>query len=166
MSKFYKNDRVVCIQPLDNLEKDGIYTIKEVQATASSAGPLLLLEGISGAFLEFRFKLHKDTYNNSYIEADGLPQGNELSRDKQDLMESNVESIVNECQNAMFNWPEFHSAHEGFAVLAEEVDELWEHVKTNHKKQDISKMKTECIQIAAMALRFATEICDTKKANN
>lgn len=63
---------------------------------------------------------------------------------------------------AMQNWPAFNSAHEGFAVLKEEVDELWEHVKTNQKKRDIQAMRKEAIQVAAMALRFATEVCNEK----
>lgn len=57
-------------------------------------------------------------------------------------------------------WPKFNSAHEGFAVLKEEVDELWDHVKTNQKRRDIEAMRKECIQVAAMAIRFALEICN------
>lgn len=68
-----------------------------------------------------------------------------------------------EAEKAMNNWPAFNSAHEAFAVLAEEVDELWDHVKTNQKKRDIEAMKKECIQVAAMALRFALEICNEEK---
>jgi len=65
-----------------------------------------------------------------------------------------------EAMGAMENWPPFNSAHEGFAVLKEEVDELWDHVKTNQKKRDIAAMRKECIQVAAMAMRFALEICN------
>lgn len=65
-----------------------------------------------------------------------------------------------EVERAKKQWPEFNSAHEGFAVLAEEFDELKAHVWTNQKKRDLSAMKREAIQVAAMALRFATEVCD------
>lgn len=51
-------------------------------------------------------------------------------------------------------WPGFNSAHEGFAVLKEEVDELWDHVKVNQKKRDLLAMRAEAIQVAAMALKF------------
>lgn len=51
-------------------------------------------------------------------------------------------------------WPGFNSAHEGYAVLAEEVDELWEHVKMNQKKRDLDAMRAEAVQVAAMAVKF------------
>lgn len=52
------------------------------------------------------------------------------------------------------------SAHEGYAVMLEEVDELWEHVKTNPKRRDMSAMRQEAVQVAAMAIRFVVDICD------
>ena len=65
-----------------------------------------------------------------------------------------------ELDKAIANWPKFNSAHEGFAVLLEEVDELKVHVWTNQKKRDLKAMHKEAIQVAAMALRFAFEICN------
>lgn len=55
-------------------------------------------------------------------------------------------------------WPGFNSAHEGYAILAEEVDELWSHVKTNQKKRDLLAMRAEAIQVAAMAIKFVQMI--------
>lgn len=65
-----------------------------------------------------------------------------------------------ELVKAISNWPPFNSAHEGYGVLAEEFDELWAHVKTNQKRRDIQAMRKEAIQVAAMAMRFALEVCD------
>lgn len=57
-------------------------------------------------------------------------------------------------------FPAFNSAHEGYAVLDEEVDELWTHVKVRQGKRDVAAMRKEAIQVAAMALRFVIDICD------
>lgn len=65
-----------------------------------------------------------------------------------------------ELHNAMMAWPPFNSAHEGFAVLLEEVDELKAHVWTNQKRRDLGAMRKEAIQVAAMAMRFAIEVCN------
>lgn len=48
------------------------------------------------------------------------------------------------------------SAHEGYAVIKEELDELWEEVKTN--PPDRRKMAVEAIQIAAMAARLCLDV--------
>lgn len=48
------------------------------------------------------------------------------------------------------------STHEGYAVLLEEVDELWEEVRKKHP--DKAAMRKEAIQIGAMALAFALEV--------
>jgi len=69
-------------------------------------------------------------------------------------------AAVSEAQQAILDWPPFNSAHEGFCVLKEEVDELWDHIKTNQKKRDLVAMRKEAIQVAAMALRFAAEVCN------
>ena len=50
----------------------------------------------------------------------------------------------------------FHSAHEGYAVLLEEVDELWNEVKA--QTQSPEQMRKEAIHVAAMALRFLQDL--------
>ena len=68
--------------------------------------------------------------------------------------------VAEEVTRACAKWPPFNSAHEGFAILNEEFDELKEHVWTNQKKRDLKAMRQEAIQVAAMAVRFAMEVCD------
>lgn len=68
-----------------------------------------------------------------------------------------------ELVSAMKKWPPWNSAHEGLAVLEEEVYELKLHVYTNQKKRDLKEMRKEAIQVAAMALRFALEVCDEER---
>src|SRR5271168_4619720 len=71
-------------------------------------------------------------------------------------------AIKAEVSKVMLNFPPFNSAHEGFAVLKEEVDELWDQVKIKQKNRDLDKMKSEAIQVAAMALRFIVDVCDER----
>lgn len=39
-----------------------------------------------------------------------------------------------ELTRAIENWPPMNSAHEGYGVLLEEMDELWTHVKNKSEK--------------------------------
>ena len=64
-----------------------------------------------------------------------------------------------EAESANKKYPPFNSAHEGYAVLLEEIDELWDEVKKNPKSRDMDKMREEAVQVAAMALRFLTDLC-------
>lgn len=82
------------------------------------------------------------------------------------LTKTNLDLILSEIKEELQRasvWPAMNSAHEGYAVLAEEVDELWEHVKTNQKRRDIDAMRKEAVQVAAMAIRFALEVCDEER---
>lgn len=73
---------------------------------------------------------------------------------------SDMQLVMAEVQQARDNWPPFNSAHEGYAVMLEEVHELQAHVWTNQKRRDLPKMRKEAMQVAAMALRFMGECCD------
>ena len=65
-----------------------------------------------------------------------------------------------------------HSAHEGYAVLLEEIDELWAEIKQNPKKLSFDgqerlkrKIRTEAVQVAAMAVRFILDVCEKNDAD-
>lgn len=65
------------------------------------------------------------------------------------------QEIFEEMAFASSKFPAFASEHEGYAILLEEVDELWEAVKLNQKNpQRAERIEKECIQVGAMALRF------------
>src|SRR5260370_31258259 len=49
-----------------------------------------------------------------------------------------------------FNW-----GQEGYAVIREELDELWEEVKS---KDGLGRAWEEAVQVAAMALRFLVDL--------
>ena len=59
-------------------------------------------------------------------------------------------------------FPAFHGPHEGYAVILEELDELWQEVKASKPGADRSAMRKEAIQVAAMALRFVHDVCDAR----
>ena len=67
-----------------------------------------------------------------------------------------IKEIINEYNRAAKNFDGFASRHEGYAVLLEEVDELWDEIKCNSPNE---KIKEEAIQVAAMGLRFLVECC-------
>ncbi len=71
-----------------------------------------------------------------------------------------VAEILTELSRARGRFPQFHSPHEGFAVLLEEVDELWDEVKCKHGSVSRSiAMHREAVQVAAMAIRFVEDVC-------
>lgn len=66
--------------------------------------------------------------------------------------------VKGELMMAREKHPAFHSAHEGYAVILEELDELKEEVWKKNSKRDITNMRRECIQVAAMAVRFHLDL--------
>jgi hypothetical protein len=66
--------------------------------------------------------------------------------------------IESELESAMNKYPRLHSNHEGWAVIREEVDELWDRIKESKSTKADDFMKLECIQIAAMAVRFIIDL--------
>lgn len=65
-----------------------------------------------------------------------------------------------EIESATSKFGSFHNAHEGYAVLLEEVDELWENVKLNQKTPNrLDLIKDEAIQVAAMSIRLIHDCC-------
>lgn len=86
--------------------------------------------------------------------------------DGYNLMYYAARDIKQEARTAQDRFPPFNSAHEGFAVLAEEVDELWEEVRCKQGARDLDRMRKEAVQVGAMALRFIVDICDAGKGRN
>jgi len=68
----------------------------------------------------------------------------------------NVLALVRaEIERAVKKHGPMHSPHEGYAVIKEEVDELWDDVKRDLGRTDGAL--TEAMQIAAMGVRY---VCD------
>ena len=61
----------------------------------------------------------------------------------------------------------FHSGHEGYAVIREELDELWDAIKRDKQYLRYSGLAAyEAVQVAAMAVRFLVDLCDEASAVN
>lgn len=50
------------------------------------------------------------------------------------------------------------SHHEGYSVILEELDELWDEIKKQTK--DVDAIRKEAIQVAAMGIRFLIDVCE------
>lgn len=85
---------------------------------------------------------------------------------------STLSLVQTELDRARATHPGMNGHHEGYAVILEELDELWELCKRNtHKFGSLNDrerqralkkaaMRDEAIQIAAMAIRFIEDVCD------
>lgn len=67
-----------------------------------------------------------------------------------------INLIFDEWKKAGQKHPAIHSAHEGYAVILEELDELWQEIKNN--PCDEERVRAEAVQVAAMALRFIVDL--------
>jgi transposase-like protein len=65
-----------------------------------------------------------------------------------------LREVIEELSRARRQYPPMHSAHEGWAVIYEEVCELWEAVRQGDRPQQ----RLEGVQVAAMALRLLIDV--------
>lgn len=84
------------------------------------------------------------------------------TRTEDERVQAATQDALNEARHARaLGFAPARSAHEGFAIMHEEFDELKAHVWMNQKKRDVTAMRAEAVQVAAMAIRFAAE-CDVE----
>jgi hypothetical protein len=75
-----------------------------------------------------------------------------------------ADDVLTELRRACAAFPRFASAHEAYAVLLEEIDELWDEVKKRPTERRDYVIRAEAIQVAAMAIRFVLDVCDAKES--
>ena len=73
-----------------------------------------------------------------------------------------VYEFADELEKARVKFGPMASAHEGYAVILEELDELWDIVKQKQSTRDYAAMRKETVQLGAMVLAFLVEIVDTE----
>ena len=64
--------------------------------------------------------------------------------------------VVTELSKATEEFGSFGNYHEGYAVIKEEFDELWDEIKGEQRKP---QLELEAKQVAAMAIRFLVDCC-------
>jgi len=76
------------------------------------------------------------------------------------------DEVEGELYTAVGKFPPMRSAHEAYAIIHEETDELWDAVKGNKGDGSLEAQRKEAIQVAAMAIRFVLDISDKGKHRN
>lgn len=67
-----------------------------------------------------------------------------------------LQEVWDEIQNAIAKHDSMKSSHEGYAVILEELDELWDAIKCNQGYTPAAR--AEAIQVAAMAIRYILDL--------
>jgi hypothetical protein len=73
-------------------------------------------------------------------------------------------SVRRELYKSIVAFPPMQSPHEAYAIVKEELDELWEIVRQKNQQrdgsggQDKAAMRHEAMQVAAMAIRFMVDL--------
>ena len=68
--------------------------------------------------------------------------------------------VGDEIEAARSRFAPFNSAHEGYGVILEELDELWDEIKAQNDDRSRDKMRNEAKQVAAMAVAFMVDVCE------
>ena len=67
-----------------------------------------------------------------------------------------LDDVMREYREASDKFHTFGGPHEGYAIILEELDELWDNIKKN---RPFPEHYDEAKQVAAMALRYMHDIC-------
>lgn len=70
--------------------------------------------------------------------------------------------MVKELDSAMDEHGPFPSGFHGYAVIKEELEELWKAIKD--KNATLEDVRHEAIQIGSSAMRFILDLCDQDDA--
>lgn len=73
---------------------------------------------------------------------------------KKRLDDETIALVLAELKSARLKFKDITDGHYGYAVIQEELDELWDAVKAN----DLEQAREEAIQVAAMGVRFFVDL--------
>lgn len=60
---------------------------------------------------------------------------------------------IEELGRARMKFPAFTNMHQGYAIILEELDEMWDEIKANNQVRAVE----EAVQVAAMAISFIAD---------
>jgi hypothetical protein len=72
--------------------------------------------------------------------------------------------VHDELSQARKGHPPMTSLHEGYAILLEEVDELWDEIKLKPRKRSRERLIHEVVQVGAMAARLYEDVIEPMEA--
>lgn len=72
-------------------------------------------------------------------------------------MDQVLQRVRDEVERAIRKHRPMNSPHEGYAVIAEELDELWEDVRADAGRDPLRGIK-EAVQVAAMGVRYVMDL--------
>jgi len=81
-----------------------------------------------------------------------------MTADPRSSLEALLAELGQSLARAEAKHPPIRGPHEGYAVILEELDELWAEVKA--QPIDAAEMRKEAMHVAAMGLRFVKDVCD------
>lgn len=73
-------------------------------------------------------------------------------------LNSAMVDVSEEVVRAVMIHGDFASAHEGYAVIKEELEELWTEIKKKKEARDPERLREEALQLSAMALKFVLSL--------
>jgi len=84
-------------------------------------------------------------------------------QERREIISKAFDEVLMELGRATKKFGPMASPHEGYAVIKEELDELWDEIKkkisiVNTEDERRTKMRKEAIQVAAMGLRFIIDL--------
>lgn len=82
-----------------------------------------------------------------------------ISKEYNDKLSMHLVATKDEVIRAKKMFPSnFVNQHEAYAVILEEIDELWDEIKKDQKVYDLDAQRKEATQCAAMLFRLLTEL--------
>lgn len=83
---------------------------------------------------------------------------------QEDEINNIINDILKEVKKVSDKVGPYNSVHEGYAVMLEEFDELWDEVK--RKDKNYTAMYNEAMQVACTSIRFMQLVKKLKRDNN